>query len=59
MEEDLCKGWIIVHAGRSLAHLGQHAFVADPALEAVHLKVDADVRVQFVIPDRKRDDWAP
>jgi hypothetical protein len=58
VEEYLGEGRIVLHsmhAGRGLAHLGQHAVVADPAIEAVQLKVDADVRVQIVIPDPKGD----
>jgi hypothetical protein len=51
----LPKRRIIVHAGQPLAHLGQHAVVADPAIEAVQLKIDADVRVQVVIADWKRE----
>ena len=45
----------VVHASQRLAHLGQHAVVTDPAIEAVQLKIDADVRVQVVIADWKRE----
>jgi hypothetical protein len=55
VEDDFRERRIVVHAGHRLAHLGQHAVVADPAIEAVQLKIDADVRVQIVIPDRKRE----
>jgi hypothetical protein len=44
---------IRLDARSSLAELGQHTFVADPVVEPVHLEVDADVRMQGVIPDRK------
>lgn len=46
---------IVVHAGQTLANLGQHAVVAGPAIEAVQLKIDADVGVQVVITNRKRE----
>ncbi len=55
VENDFRERRIIVHAGQRLAHLGQHAVVADPAVEAVQLKIDAAVRVQVVIADRKRE----
>jgi len=58
VEKGLGKGRIVIHAGRRLAHLCQHAVVAGPAIEAVQLKIDTDVRVQVVIPDRKRDGGA-